>query len=377
MSRRDLLAVPMPDAGRQDVYSGVARLAGTVWGDRRRPDEADPRTALVFVHPTSNFMGHYALEPMAGRGYAAVGVAGRYVGNDSALLVETCVLDLGAVVRHLRTVERYDRVVLVGNSGGGALVSLYQSQAERPTITATPAGDPPDLTRADLPPADGLILFMAHPSRASVLTEWLDPAVVDETDPFRRDPALDLFDDRNAPPYGSAFLDAYRAAQRDRNRRITAWVRQRLADLPDHVTDLPFVVHGTCADPRFLDPTLDPSDRPVGTPWGEPKVANFLPHTLGHHTSLRSWLSQWSLDDSNLSAPRHLPRVSVPVLVIHGSADQAVLPSHHQEILGAVDPARSTSHVVKGAGHYFSGQPDLLAEACDVAADWVRAEVAA
>jgi pimeloyl-ACP methyl ester carboxylesterase len=370
----------MPTTGRQDIYSGVARLAGTIWGDRRRPAHADPKTVLVFVHPTSNFMGHYALQPMVERGHAAVGVAGRYVGNDSTLLVESCVADLGAVVRHLRDVKQYERVVLVGNSGGGALVSLYQSQAEKPTITATPAGDPPDLTQADLPPADGLVLFMAHPSRASVLTEWLDPAILDETDPFRRDPALDVFDSRNGPPYPDDFVTRFRQAQQARNRRITAWVKEQLAAMTDltlpGVNDLPFVVHGTCADPRFLDLAVDPSDRAPGTLWGEPFAANYAPHTLGHHTSLRSWLSQWSIDDSNLSAPRHLPQVSVPVLVVHGSADQAVLPSHYREIVEALDPDRSRAHVIAGAGHYFAGRPELLAEACDLIDGWVRSEVA-
>jgi hypothetical protein len=33
---------------------------------------------------------------------------------------------------------------------------------------------------------------MAHPGRASTYTEWLDPAIVDEHDPTRRDASLDL-----------------------------------------------------------------------------------------------------------------------------------------------------------------------------------------
>jgi pimeloyl-ACP methyl ester carboxylesterase len=216
---------------------------------------------------------------------------------------------------------------------------------------------------------------MAHPSRASVLTDWLDPAIVDELDPFRRDPALDIFNSRNGPPFTAEFLEDYREAQRGRNRKISAWVRKSLTQIaeigPPGVTDLPFVVHGTCADPRFLDPTVDPSDRAPGTPWGDAAAANYAPHTLGHLTSLRSWLSQWSLDDSNLSARRHLPNVSVPVLVVHGSADQAVLPSHFREIVAAL-PDRAQTHVVRGAGHYFAGQPDLLAEACQVIDGWVR-----
>ncbi len=96
---------------------------------------------------------------------------------------------MAAVVRFLRT-EGYERVVLVGNSGGGGLAALYQEQARTPSISSAPGGGGPDLTQADLPPVDALVMLMAHPGRATLLTEWLDPAVRGEDDPFDRDPAL-------------------------------------------------------------------------------------------------------------------------------------------------------------------------------------------
>ena len=97
----------------------------------------------------------------------------RYIGNDSNLNVENCLLDIGATVRYLRE-HGYKRVVLAGNSGGGTVVPYYQAQAEHPSVT-TPPGGGPDLAAAGLPPADALILFMAHPSRARLSMEWLDP----------------------------------------------------------------------------------------------------------------------------------------------------------------------------------------------------------
>ena len=39
------------------------------------------------------------------------------------------------------------------------------------------------------------------------------------------DPALDLFNPDNGPPYGEPFLRRYRAAQRARNHRITDWAQ--------------------------------------------------------------------------------------------------------------------------------------------------------
>jgi hypothetical protein len=301
----ELLGIPMAAGGRVDVYSGVARLAGKFWASRHRGGTGRAGTAVLVVHPSSNFLGHYLLDPLAEHGVDTVGLCTRYAGNDAALLLENCVLDVAAAIGYLRE-EGYQRVVLLGNSGGGGLAALYQNQAEAPSITATPAGDPPDLTTADLPPADALVLLMAHPGRASVYTEWLDPAIVCENEPLLRDPELDMFRAEHGPPYSPEFLRRYRAAQIERNRRITRWVRTRLAGLTEPVTDLPFVVHGTAADPRFLDLTVEPSDREVGTLWGETYQANYAPATLGHHTSLRSWLSQWSRDETRGDGP--LPR---------------------------------------------------------------------
>lgn len=373
MPATELLGIPMAPAapGRPvDVYSGVARLAGKVWGSLH---SAGSRTAVAVVHPSSNFLGHYLLGPLAERGVDAIGLNTRYLGNDSTLIMENCVLDVGAAVTYLR--ERgYEKVVLVGNSGGGGLVALYQSQAECRTITRTPAGDPPDLTQATLPPVDALVELMAHPGRAIVYGEWLDPAIVDEQDPTRRDPELDMFEPRNGPPYSAEFLARYRAAQLARNRRITAWVRERLAELektPDQAQDLPFLVHGTTADPRFLDVTIDPSDREPGTLWGPPRLANLLPATLGHHTSLRSWLSQWSVDDSECDGPRHLARTSVPTLVGYGTADQVCFPAQARALYDAVPHERKRWLPVEGGTHYLQGQPEHVAQVADAVVGWL------
>jgi pimeloyl-ACP methyl ester carboxylesterase len=339
-----------------------------VWASLHRAPRPS-RTAVVVVHPSSNFLGHYLLGPLAERGVDAIGLTTRYVGNDSTLIMENCVLDVGSAIAFLR--ERgYRSIALIGNSGGGGLAAFYQSQAESPTVRRTPAGDPPDLTEASLPPVDALVSLMAHPGRALVYTEWLDPAVVDEHDPSVRDAALDMFDERNGPPYAPGFVERYRAAQLARSRRIAAWVRDRLGE----ADDLPFVVHGTVADPRFLDVSLDASDRVPGTPWGPPKAANLLPATLGHHTSLRSWLSQWSVEDSNCDGPYHLARTSVPTLVVYGTADQVCFPCHARSMYEAI-PHRDRRLVpVEGGTHYLQGQPELVGHVADTLVGWLESK---
>ncbi len=375
MTGPELLAVPMQSARASDIQSGVARRAGMLWCTRHRASGGSD-TATVLMHPSSNFMGHYALAPLAAAGVDAIGMTTRYVGNESTLLLEHCIVDIGSVIRHLRG-EGYRRIVLIGNSGGGGLAALYQQQAERPTLTCSPCGGGPDLTRVDLPPADGLILMMAHPGRALLLAQKMDPALIDEHDPFARDPALDMFDPANGPPYTAGFLERYRSAQHARNERITDWVLAQLATLPrrsgNRVDDLPFTVHGTMADPRNLDLTIDPSDRSASTHWGAPYTANLVPSSIGHYTSLRSWLSQWSVRLSNGDGPRCLSSVSAPVHVIYGTADDGCYPSHAHQLFDAVSHSRKLLTPLRGGRHYLGDQPDLNRQCARLISDWCLA----
>lgn len=371
------MTVPMgTETKATEIYSGVARMAGVLWCTRARATPGrTASTAVLVVHPSSNFLGHYALDAWARRGVDAIAMTTRYIGNDSSLLLENCVLDVAAVVAQLRR-EGYERVVLVGNSGGGGLVALYQEQAVRATITASPGGSGPDLTRATLPPVDALVTLMAHPGRANLLVEMLDPSIVDESSPFERDADLDMFDKRNEPPYDREWLARYREAQRARNERLTDYALDQIArvrELSDgRVNDVPMVVHATCADPRNVDLTIDPSDREAGTLWGDAAVANLIPTTLGHFTSAQSWLSQWSLRTSNGNGPQRLARTDVPVHVIYGTADQACFPEHARQLFDAVPHGRKKISAIDGGKHYLNGQAELTETMADVLVDWIE-----
>ncbi|MDT5321067.1 MAG: hypothetical protein QOD88_3589 [Mycobacterium sp.] len=371
---RELLPVPMQGTMGGDVYSGIARASGILWCGRERAGHGRTDTVLVFCHPSSNFVGHYALDPCAALGVDAVGVVTRYGGNDSQVILENCVSDLGSIVGHLRNIEGYQRIVLVGNSGGGGLAALYQAEAESPTIRDAPGGGGTDLTAADLPRVDALVMLNAHAGRADLLQGWLDPAIIDEQNPFGRNSELDLFTDRPVP-LDPEWVARYRDAQALRMSQITSWVKRQLDELTsrygDAVPDLPFRVHGTCADPRFLDVGLDPSDREPGTLWGDPMSANLRPVTLGSFSTLRSWLSQWSVADTNGYGPDCLHRVSIPVFVAYGTADRGCFPSMaHALYDGAQHPDKELL-AITGAGHYFEGRPDLVTDTLDKIIKWL------
>src|SRR3546814_2719793 len=110
---------------------------------------------------------------LADAGLHVLCAASRYAKNDSALIMEKVVIDMGAWVRHAREAMGYEKVVLVGWSGGGSLSLFYQAEAEQPSITQTPAGDEVDLVGTGLSPADGIVFIAAHLSRSAEHTSDL------------------------------------------------------------------------------------------------------------------------------------------------------------------------------------------------------------
>jgi alpha-beta hydrolase superfamily lysophospholipase len=361
----------------KDTYGGqIGKVA--IEAHLLRP-EVPSDSVVIFSHPIGGGAWLPLVSTLAKRGVHTIYCNTRYRGNDTALIMERAVMDFAACIRDAKERLGYSKVYLGGWSGGGALSMFYQAEAQDPRVTHTPAGDPYDLTAAKFIPADGVLLLAAHLSRNLTLTEWLDPSITDETRSFDRDPALDLYAaDGPRPPYSAAFVAEYRAAQIARNRRITAWAKQELAalkaaGLADH--ERCFTVQGTMADPRFLDPTLDPSDRrPNWCMLGDPKVVNDGPVGLARFTTLRSWLSQWAYDESNADGLKCAARIACPMLVIENGADDACTPSHAARLMDAAVHCTKDHHVIEGANHYYFGQPELAQQAADIVHDWIAAQ---
>ena len=92
-----------------------------------------------------------------------------------------------------------------------------------------------------------------------IFTEWIDPSILDESNPELRDPNLNLYDptNPNQAPYSAEFLSTFADAQVARNRRITAWVKNKLETIRASENpngEFAFTVHGTMADPRWFRP---------------------------------------------------------------------------------------------------------------------------
>ena len=330
-----------------------------------------PRTAVIAAHYSVDFSEHYLAPLLAARGIGFLGWNTRFRNNESWFALEHALVDVGAGVRWLRHEAGVDTVVLLGNCGGGSLMAAYQSQATAPVIEPTTGGATLRRALEALEPGDLYVSLQAHPGRPEVLTSWLDPSVTDEGDPLSRDASLDMYDPDNGPPYSAEFVTRYRTAQRDRNETITRWVRAELDRLEAAgSSDRNFTVHRTWADLRFADPALDPSERPPGRCLaGDPRWANTSPFGIATACSLRTWLSLWSLRDSQCRGAPHLRRIGAPALVVQSTADVSVFPSDARAIHAAL--GSSDKELVWMAGdHYLEGPAGAREEAAERIATW-------
>ena len=358
-TRTPFLIVHRERQARKDVYGSVDDAI--VLHAQLLRGEAPSKTALVTMHPIGAPGYLPVFSQLARSGHHVIACGSRYSTGDASLQMENVVLDVAACVRDARERLGYEKIVLVGWSGGGSLMAGFQAEAEKPIIERTAAGEETPLAGASLLPADAIMLVASHRSRHHLITGQLDASIRDELRPEDKIAEFDLYDPENPaqPPYSAEFVSRYRDAQLARNRRISEWARDKLAGLKrsgNEAGEHCFVVHGTMADPRWLDPTLDPNDRIANmTYMGVPGVANNSPAALGRFSSLRSWLSQYSFDHAQFDSVDSGPRISVPSLIVTASADDGCPPSHTDAMFNALGSADKQKVMINGANHYFSG----------------------
>jgi pimeloyl-ACP methyl ester carboxylesterase len=328
----EFVGLPSPVVGRAGAGGHPCQ------GIYHRPaGDPAPRTAFVATHYNVDFSEHYLASYLAERGYGFLGWNTRFRGNEAHFLLDHALAEIGVGVRWLREHADVERVVLLGNSGGGSLMAAYQSQATEPNVMPV-AGMRPLPAIEELPAGDLFVALAAHSGRPEVLTNWLDPSVTDESDPLSADPALDPFNTGNGPPYSAEFQRRYRQAQRARNERITDWA----------LTER----------------------RPNWCYLGEPVRANYGVFGIGTMNTLRTWLSMWSLRTSQCTAAPHLRRITVPSLVVHASADTGVFESDARALFHAMGATDKRLEFIK-ADHYLLEPAGARTQAADLIAAWV------
>ena len=366
--------VDIPRESIRLVSPDGALVRGVLW----TPPNGRPwKTAVILSHPRGDFSVHYACPLLAAAGYAVLGFGTRYQNNDTDCLHEQCIVDVKTV--HDEMIRRgAEAVVLLGNSGGGSLMAMAQAQ---------------------LGIGDGWVGMAAHPGEGVFMLQVIDPSVADEHDPFGTVPELDMYHPDNGwrpwpEPcvYDREWLARYRAAQVARVARIDAVAKASIAESAAAGERLRGVdkddaaawreqrrravftkyltIYRTLADPAYLDLSIDPDERPMGSLFAfpDPFDANYGRGGLARTMTARGWLSTWSGLSSHAKLADTMPQVTVPTLLVNATADTEIRVWQDKEIVAAAGAADVTYVEMKGAPHYLEGH---RREALATVADWL------
>ncbi|MGW2962714.1 hypothetical protein ACWDGI_30215 [Streptomyces sp. NPDC001220] len=391
-------AVAEPDGITTSVHQLRTSDRAQVTGVLRRP--AGARTVVSLMHPRQDVTYHALVPYLLAAGLAVWTQGTRSPNNDLNLLHEQAIIDFAAGQVFLREFG-FASVVPLGHSGGGTLGAFYIQQAELAPgerLARTPSGRPVPLADTDMPVPSGFVALAPHPGQGALLQRVIDPSVVDEADPLSRDPELDAFNPANgfvdAPGssrYPADFVEAYRAAQRDRVARIDAVAAELVATrrranaafkASDEAADRRaalapalITVYRTDADLRNVDLSLDANKRPYGSLFGKrPDLTNHGLVGFGRLSTAEAWMSTWSATTTNADFLRCAAGITVPMLLLEFTGDQASFPADIARFTAAIPSKDLSVGAVDGThfgGRLAQGEPTGNELAASRIAAWI------
>jgi len=345
-----------------------------------------PKTVVCIMHPREFLVTHYLIPAIVDAGCAAWTQTSRSVGNDIRLEHEIALFDVAAGLNHLRSLG-FERIVLLGNSGGASLYTFYNQQAAlEPArrLETTPGGRPTKLAELAMPVPDAFVYVAPHPGQGRLLMGCIDPSVADEADPLSTASVLDPFAPANgfAPPpqsakYDSGFVGRYREAQKARVARLDAAARSLIAERmaarqraktsgnrADQIKGVHtpvMTIWRTDADLRCWDLSLDPSDRRYGSVWGrDPFASNYGAVGFARFCAPEAWLSTWSGLASRAAMDETLKSVEQPTLFVEYSGDNTIFPADLDRLFGVIRTGAKQRLKLRGDHH---GRPLAEGEA--------------
>lgn len=265
------------------IKNTFVRLGMGVPGVLYEPVTPGPKAEIgVFVmHASADYLQFSACTELSKRGYRVLCAnnTSSKAGSETDLNMDRLLLDVKLGVAWLRKYPGVQKVVLFGHSGGGVLMSSYQSVAEGGLKACQ---GPEKLIKcadnlADLPAADGLMLIDSNYGMSMMTLFSIDPAVTDEGSGQKIDAKLDLYNPQNgfapnASKYSDEFARRWQGAVGKRETRLIQMAQDRLQKINAgqgmYSDDEPFVVPGAnytgannkffSQDPRFLSRTRKP-----------------------------------------------------------------------------------------------------------------------
>ncbi len=250
---------PAPAQTAPTIRTSFVHLANGVPGVLYEPAVPGPKagTAVFIMHSSADYLSFPGCTELSKRGYRVLcannATSKSGASNDGVL--DQVLLDAKAGIAWLRHQPGVRRVVLLGHSGGGTVMSAYQFIAEG-GVKACQGPEKiwkcPD-SLAGLPPADGLMLIDSNWGLAEMTLFSIDPAVTSEESGTALDPALDMYNPANGfrpsgSNYGTDFTRRFLTAESRRNDALIARAQNELAAIKagngPYDDDAPFVVPG-------------------------------------------------------------------------------------------------------------------------------------
>ena len=397
------------------IVSGRAKMRCVLYEPQMLTEKS--RIGIVLIHSDEDYSDFPIAAALAERGYRCL--AGQVSAPNGSL--EQKLLDVKRAVEILKQLPYVEKVVLLGHSGGATLMSAYQAAAEKGI--ALWAGREllyPLRLSEEMIPADALMLLDSNFGNGAMTLFSVDPAVIEEGNGQKLDPALDIFNPQNGydpecPSYSDDFLRQFFAAQRERNNAIIRRAQDRLTLIEQgkgsYVEDEPFLVTG--AAQMMVANKLIPQDTRL---LSHTKRAYPLLHTDGPDTNeiircrrlgrggkpvtpelhfcvmstVRAYLSNRAVlaglnygihadgvtdvlwDDTYTCTPGNVRYISVPLLILGMTGSYEYLAA--EEIWNKAVSRDKTIAFIDGAGHNFHAggrEPEfghtetLVYDACD------------
>lgn len=384
------------------------------------PTERHPkqRIAILVMHSDEDYLAFPTGPEMAERGYTAL--CANVMSKEGMIFsLADKMKSVAAAVKYLRSLPSVEKIVLMGHSGGGTLMSAYQAIAENgPAVFQGNEMILPYPGNERLPPADGMLLLDANWGNAVMQLFSLDPAVESENSGMMIHAWLDLFDPANGfSPAGSVyppeFIRRFQTSQSERNNGLIddALNRYRLIQhgQGNYSDDEPLIIPGAAQgftnnklyaqDPRLMSHTRKPHLllHPDGTRTTEmvhslrgPENPESFTHSFwagARFLSVKTYLNSYAIrtakeyrydedhvwgidwDSSYSSTPGNMVHVKVPTLVMGMTAGWEFLAS--ETIFQMAGSEDKSIAFVEGATHRFSPAKDQFGDTGKTLHDYV------
>jgi hypothetical protein len=235
------------------TFVRIAKWVPGVLYEPAKPQDKQ-EIAVLIMHMDEDYLTFISGEELAKRGFTVL-CANPIMKEGFVYGQPEKTASVKLAVEYLRSLPQVKKVILLGHSSGGTLMSGYQAIAENGAgVFQGPDYIYPYPDADVLPPADGVMYLDSNFGNAVMQLFSIDPAIADENSGKMLNPEYDMFHpDNGFRPggchYDRGFVKKFQQAQSRRNCELIGYAlsRQLLLDFGNglYVDDEPMVIPGS------------------------------------------------------------------------------------------------------------------------------------